>query len=558
MRAFRNFAQQRRALAGDEGGVLILVLIIGVLLVASLGVAVAATTSSLSFTTMFKTDSQSEMAAQTGLATELTAMEAVTDYTSFPCSASGSLDVTGASSSYSTTVSYSANGSALSCAGSTLGGSTAPTNATLTSVGKAEHATTVTMKEDVEIAVTPSNPAEVGYAIYTSNNIVLEAAATLTTGTATPDIYAGQQVNCQNGTTSTGSITTYQPVDFSGSCNFAGNLTSAGYVELQNSATIQGDVISYGGDTAATSCGSTSSGSGKSKVTTYYAICLSGAAAIKGNATETNGNIEVPDGEIYGNADASGAISVSGGGKIAGTSTPDDSSLSSETMPAATTFPSLSPPSSGWNVVDIPNSSYTCAQYFQSISNEAGSGPSVAFPDPFQLALENQTEKTIYYAPSCDVSYSNAQVFAQNPTGGDAFLDVAKISFSNSNTFCEETAEDSGTCSSSTSVGDHLVIEANGPPPTPPATYSCSTSTVDESFSNASKFYPNVDVLLYSMGEISFANDSVMTGQIQACGGVIGTNTFQLQFDPSAADEVYGAAGGSVTISILDKYVASG
>lgn len=540
----------------DEGGVLVLVLVISVLLIATLGVAMAVTTSGLQFTTMFKTDSQSEMAAQTGLASELAAMEAVSSYGSFPCSAGGSLAVPGAGSTYSTTIAYSSNGTPLTCqgAGSTLGGSTPPTNATLTSVGKAPGGTTVTMKEDVEIAVSAATKAEVGYAIYTANNIVLDNAASLTTGTAAPDVYAGQQVTCQNGTSSMGSVTTYQPVDFSGSCTFDGNVTSAGYVELQNSATIKGNVVSYGGDTASTSCGSSRSGG----VLTYYAICLSGTASIAGNATETNGSIEVPDGTIGGDAYASGSIAVSGGGVISGASYPNDSSLSSETMPPASTFPDLTLPSSGWNVVQIPNASYTCAQYFASISNEAGSGPSVAYPDPFQAALETQSTKTVYEAPSCNLSYKNAQVFALNPSGGDTILDVGTIAFSNSNTFCEATAENSGICSTAGSPGPNLVIEANGPPPSPPATYTCSTSTVDMSFSNATDFYPNVDVLLYSMGEISYANDSVMTGQIQACGGVIGTNTFSLQFDPSAAEEVYGTASGGMTISILDKYVASG
>ena len=227
-------------------------------------------------------------------------------------------------------------------------------------------------------------------------------------------------------------------------------------------------------------------------------------------------------------------------------------------MPPASTFPNLALPSSGWNVVQIPNSSYSCAQYFQSISNEAGSGPSVAYPDPFQAALETQSTKTIYEAPTCNLSYRNAQVFALNPNGGDALLDVAKISFANSNTFCEATAENSGICSSATSPGPNLIIEANGPVPASPATYTCSTSTVDITFTNASDFYPNVDVLLYSMGEISYANDSAMTGQIQACGGMTGTNTFDLKFDPSAAEEVYGSASGGITLSILDKYVASG
>jgi hypothetical protein len=77
-------------------------------------------------------------------------------------------------------------------------------------------------------------------------------------------------------------------------------------------------------------------------------------------------------------------------------------------------------------------------------------------------------------------------------------------------------------------------------------------------FNNATDFESNIDVLLYSMGEISYANDAAMTGQIQACGGLIGSNSFQLSFDPSAAEMVYSTPASGITISVIDKYVASG
>lgn len=553
---------------GDEGGALLLVLVVAILVIATLGVTFSLVESGLTYTNLASTSSQSEMAAQSGLATEVTAMESDSSYSQFPCSASGALGVTKAT--WSVSVAYSANGTALSCNGSssTLGtdsGSEAPTDATLTSTGKAPHGTTVVMKQDLEIAVTQADPAEVGYAIFSSSNIVLQGTATLTTGTDPPNLYAGNTLTCENSTTSTGSVITYEPVDFSGSCEFDGNLVSAGYVELQNSATIKGNVTSYGGNTSSTSCGSTSSGKGSSKTYTYYAICLSGGVKIDGNATEADGNIDVPNGTIVGNADASGTITVSGGGAIDGTQTANDATLASDTMPAADNFPSspttVAEDSSGWTVVDIPNSSYTCAQYFQSIDDEAGSSngqPSVSIPDPFQSALESQSSKTIYYAPSCDVSYTNAQVFALNPTGGDAILDVATLSFSNSNTFCEESSENSHVCSSSTSPGPNLILEADGNPPAPPATYSCSPSTVDATFNNSTDFEQNVSALIYSLGEVEYANDSVMQGEVLACGGFQGTNTFSMKFNNSAASEVYGGASGEITITVIDKYIASG
>ena len=529
---------------------IVLVLLVSVMLITSLAVALTLSQSGLNLATRLATGLQGKMAAQTGLATELTMMRDVSSASSLPCSLTGSLGVTGATSSYSVAVDYSSGGTPLTCSGtgSTLGGSTAPTNASLTSIGKANHGSRAVMREDVAIAVSSSTSAALGYAIFTPNNLDLTGAATLNTGTSVPDIYAGQQLTCANGTTSSGDLITYDPVDLTGNCSFAGNLTSASDVALANSANVGGNLISYGGNTSSTSCAKVGA--------TYYAICLSGSATIGKNATETGGNIKVSNGTIKGNAYASGTISVSGGGAINGTQTPGDISLSSQTMPQPLTFPALYLPTTGWNIVSIPSSQ--CATYFQSINNEA-SGTTVANPDPFQAALENQAQRTVYEAPTCAVTYSNAQVFALNPSpAGDAILDVASLTFNNSNTFCEESATDSHSCSTSTTAGPNLTLFAGPSPPAPPASPTCSTSTVDAMFDNSSNFEPNVAVLIYSLGEVDYANAPSMTGQILACGGMTGTNAFKLTFNPSAAGEVFGTSGSALTVSVEDKYFVSG
>ena len=164
--------------ADDDGQALVLVLVISMMLVASLVLALTAARAGLNLSIGFKAGSQGEMAAQTGLATELTAMRNTSSYTALPCSLSGSLGVTGATSTYSVSVAYSASGTALTCtgSGSTLGGSTAPTNATLSSTGKAPHGTTAIMKQDVTIAVSDSINDALGYAIFTPNNLDLTGA----------------------------------------------------------------------------------------------------------------------------------------------------------------------------------------------------------------------------------------------------------------------------------------------------------------------------------------------------------------------------------------------
>ena len=64
------------------------------------------------------------------------------------------------------------------------------------------------MKEDVTIAKSATSEPALGYAIFTSNNLDLKDSAVLDTGVAVPDIYAGEQLTCHNGTTSQGGVIT--------------------------------------------------------------------------------------------------------------------------------------------------------------------------------------------------------------------------------------------------------------------------------------------------------------------------------------------------------------
>jgi len=110
--------------------------------------------------------------------------------------------VTGATSSYAVVVTYSAAGTQLACpptVGTTLEASPPLRTPTLTASGKAPHGITAVMREDLGIVVNSSTSAALGYAIFTENSVNLVDAATLQTGTATPDIYAGGQVTAQTG-----------------------------------------------------------------------------------------------------------------------------------------------------------------------------------------------------------------------------------------------------------------------------------------------------------------------------------------------------------------------
>lgn len=502
----------------ERGSVIIITLVLSVLLMGSLYVALNSSDFAGSLSTQYEHTSQASLAAQSGLAVELSAMRSVTTYTSFPCGAfSGSLTAPGAVSSYSGTITYYPSGtnpSALSCSGSTLGGSTAPATATLVSTGTAAAGQSTTMQENIAIATTSTPSQALGYALYTANLLDLTGAATLSnSGGNVANIYSGGVMTCGNGDNTPGSVTTYGTVNFTGSCTIGG-LTASGPVTLGNSATVNGNVISYGGP-----------------------LAMSGSAKITGNATETSGNMTLAgSAAITGSAYASGTITLSGGSSIDGTRVPVDSILSSQTMPAAVSFPVLNPnvatwQGQGWNVVQIPGTvngtAYTCATYFQSNSSGAA--------DPFQTAIAALTAKTVFYAPTCTPSYTRTQTFQ---FAADAVLQVQTLTTANSDTFA-----------STTSTVHNFSILAN-------AGTACSTANVDVSVSNSANFASTLNVFIYSPGEVSYANAPSMTGQIVACGGFTGSNSFALTFNPSASAEIPGASSATApTVSVLNKFV---
>ena len=500
----------------DGGQAIVMVLVVSTLLMGALVVALTMSDYSGTLSTRYGTTSQSSLAAQSGLAVELSAMRNVSVYTSLPCGAfSGSLTAPGAVSSYSGTVTYypsGSNPSALTCSGSTLGGATAPATATILATGTAPHGSAVSMEEQIAIATTSTPAQALGYALYTSNALDLTGAAALSnSGSNVANVYSGGVLTCGNGDTTPGGVTTYGTVSFTGSCSIGG-LTASGSVTLGNSATVNGNLISYGGG-----------------------LTMTGSAKVTGNATETSGNISLPSGSpsITGTASASGTITVGGGATIGGTRTPNDLALSSQTMPAAVSFPVLNPSdatwlSQGWTVVDIPNGSYTCAQYFQSNSSGAA--------DPFQTAISTLANKTVFDAETCNPSYTRSQTFQFN---ADTVLEVQTLTTANSDTFESMTA----------THHDFSVLASPGT--------ACSTANVDITVSNSASFTSTITVFMYSPGQVSYANSPSMTGQITACGGITGSNSFALTFDPSASGEIPGASSAtSPTVSVTNKFVS--
>jgi hypothetical protein len=215
-------------------------------------------------------------------------------------------------------------------------------------------------------------------------------------------------------------------------------------------------------------------------------------------------------------------------------------------MPAQTAFPTLNPSVStwqaaGWNVVQIPSSTYaTCASYFQNLSSGAS--------DPYMTQLSTATTKTVIYAPTCAVTYSHAHVFT---LGADVALQVLSLTLQNSNSFY-----------STTTTAHNFSVLADTSATCPP-----STGTTDVSFSNSTDFVSptpstnaTLNVFVYAPGAVDYANAPSMDGQILACSGFTGENGFLLNFVPTAAAGLpwTSTTSSAPTVTVTGKFLLKG
>ena len=221
---------------------------------------------------------------------------------------------------------------------------------------------------------------------------------------------------------------------------------------------------------------------------------------------------------MAGGADAAGSITVSNGGSFGGGQTPNDASLESQFPPASITFPQLDPSdtdfaSAGWSVDSIPTAQ--CAAFF-------GDSPFSDFVDPFMAELETITTKTVIFAPTCAVKYSGTHTFGLN---ADVALDVKSLSLTGTNTFGSYNPEGLAQ-----PAHHELSLLASTWEP-------CSTSQPYINVSNRSSFSaPQLSVFMFTPGEVIYGDGMQgMDGEIMACGGMTGTNSFNLTFDKSAA-----------------------
>ena len=276
---------------------------------------------------------------------------------------------------------------------------------------------------------------------------------------------------------------------------------------------------------------------------------MADGSSVTGNVTAaclaSSGNI-VNSTTVGGVADASGTISGSGsfGSKAA-----NDAALASVQAPATVSSPAIeSDPSqyTGYTVYNVPNSTYTCAQSFASTSHGDG----------FRTVIASISTATIGNAPTCQsTDCSNAQTYdtAMNSydlhgtpflVNNNLILWVTSIAFTNTRTFQSTVSM----------VHDFSILGKVSP------TSTRAPGTVNVSSANQTEFNSSLHVFVHSYGAVNHSNDlQTMDGQVFACGGFSGTNSFTLSFDPTAAAQLlWTGVGSQGAVTVTGKFVLRG
>ncbi|HEV8063552.1 MAG TPA: hypothetical protein VGP46_01915, partial [Acidimicrobiales bacterium] len=239
----------RGAKHDDAGQTFVILVIVSMVLVGALAVALSSAVAGIGFANRDQGSLQSQLAANSGLEAELAAIRGAASPSAFPCATQGGLSITGAASTYSATATYfAANGTSIACSGAnaTLGSSVSPASATVVSTGRAASTgQVVTAEANLSIVTKSSLSGALGYAIFSSSNLSLTNAATLNQAGSSgpsPNIYVGQTLTCNNGTSSQGGLTVFSPMSLSNSCSFSGDVVTTGQASLSNSASIGGSL----------------------------------------------------------------------------------------------------------------------------------------------------------------------------------------------------------------------------------------------------------------------------------------------------------------------------
>ena len=572
---------------GESGSALLMVLVIGLFLVMTTVVTLTVTRGSLAQSSNYSVHSYASLAAQAGLS------DAVSEITSalpsgpstYPCSLSGTLPNSNASTIYSVTITYSDSGATENCNGggngqmaSTLGSqSAAPNSAVIISTGEMEANTPLAKNNQVEmeesISISGGQTAVPNEAILTEAPLILNNQYSITGGSGVgPADVSSPHFSCSATSTIDGNVIAgTSGAQVTGSCNVTGSISSNGPVYITGN--VLGNVTAWLKGLPMSSSGITITNGGYApgNVISYGAGINIGSVTLTtpvGNAGTVvdayNGNLSMPytyylhKGVSY---NATGTITING--------------VSSHgTLPSATGTPTAVPPfpktdpipaTGGQNVTETITG-FSCMNFTNAFTQDVMS---------FNMLHPGATTLTINANTCNNVTVSQNVLFNENVNLYVGSLDIGGTSgFGQA---CLYTYNTESSCQQYT--GGYGFGPGSGP--LPPGTQSApyyafrvfagtgntsgsgcgafgsTTANVDITGSGAAIIASDIHLFIYTPGSVSLGNQVSITGQIYACSGMAqGGGGVGITYYPTSA--LLQNIQGTPSVSIENEYLLKG
>lgn len=490
-----------------------LVLVVAVLLVAATTVALTTAASSSGQTGTYGNRTTARLDAESGFQAAMLQIKNATSWQGLPSCSATTTDMT--YGSYTVSVAYSAtDGSSLCPLGSSLPISS---TAVITSVGQ-YGGQSAEIQGNLTLDAQPQPLPAFDYAIYTPGDVSMNTQASLYAGstTALPNVYSGGTFRCTDTNLIQGNVETYQLGELDSSCAIQGTLyVQTGGAYLTNNVKV-GSLETFGGS-----------------------LSMDSTPTIAGNVYVSGGNASFSTSAVTidGNLNTTGTVSMgpNGANNVKGTVCSGSPSCipSGMTMPAAPPFPEVTDPGtpSAWppGTDYISVSSSKCSSFF------ANSTSPNTLPSTFNIDVNGSSAPvTVVDAPTCSVDLPGPSKCADDTGSSTYTLNTDLVMF-------VKAFNDYGCNTFQSASGSHHTLAIVVP-------YGDGTGEIYGT--NTTTFASNVDLLLYTPGEVYFDCAATMTGQLIAGTEVYTTNTFSLTASDAAASTIPTATqSGTVTVT---------
>lgn len=509
--------------SGDAGSVLVLVLVIAVLLIAVTTVALNNASASSGATGGYANVTTARLDAESGIQATVLQMKNATSLLSLPGCTPQTAPL--AYGSYTVSVTYEdQSGTALSCP---LSGSMPATVTALVDATGTDGSSTVKLQGTVTITSTPVPLPAFDYVLYSAGTMTLDSLEPVNSNSESSyaQVYANQ-LDCRQDNTLSANVEagSLGAATVSDECNILGTLSVNGTSLTMSNQGLIGGALEVSGGSFDMQGGTVS---GTATVAGGGVTFFSGSGKQDDPGSSTLNEVQPPS--VGGDLLTTGSVTSSGSPPVTGHVCSGSPSCVPSTvhMPSVPPFPQVTDPgSSSWPsgadylAVPTPSSSggsgsgssattySSCSSFF----NGSGSGES-----PFVAFVNGSTAPvTIVDAPSCDVSLQGGQSWGTCPSSDTFTLQSDVVLFVKSFTDSGCIAFDSGSGSSGSGSGGSghrlaLIVPSPG--------------TGDITLAPTTQFDPNLQVLLYTPGNVtyecastSWGESTPLTGQVIAGG----------------------------------------